>query len=116
VGICLASIIALLPAPSGLNHTLVVSGIAISSMTAMAYAVLNTLSKGDPSAQFDATSSIQFTDIVQATAVRAFALFTLYLALFSVPLPSLELPVLALASLRIPQTLSVLYLVSPLCV
>ena len=94
-----------------LNRTLVIVGLVSASMLAMAYALLSIVSNTDKLSGVQASYSLQFVEILQPTATRAFALITLYLAFFSVPFPELPLQGLMFAFLRALQAMSVLYLV-----
>ena len=111
LGVCLASVVALLPPLIDISRTLVIVGFVNASMLAMAYALLSIVSNTDKSAGDETGSSLNYVEILQLTATRAFALVTLYLAFFSIPFPDLPFQGLMFASLRATQAISVLYLV-----
>lgn len=112
IGICLTSSIALIPAFGRFDQTVVVFGVANACVTAMAYTLISMLANRDYSTGMGTSREIQMADILQPTSIRAFALTTLCLALFSVSLPVLDFQILAHTTARIVLIWSVSSLVS----
>jgi hypothetical protein len=110
------SIAALLPRFDAISQPTAMAGLAMGSMITLMIALIPIASQTERSEYADPASSVHFIDLLQPMSVRAFALMTLYIALFTVPPPSSQIWVLLLLGLRVAQVLSVYYLVSFLAV
>jgi hypothetical protein len=106
------SIVALLPGFDAISQPTAMAGVAMGCMITLAVALILLASQTEQSDYTDLTSSVHLIDILQPTSLRAFALITLYIALFTVPLPLSQIWVLLLVVLRLAQVLSIFHLVS----
>ena len=86
--------------------------IPFTILTSLVYVLMARLAIEPGPFGHDGNSFFRSTEVIEPIALRAFALWTLYLALNAVPFPSLRFLVLLFTFLRVVQVFASLSLVS----
>ncbi|RMD43943.1 hypothetical protein DV735_g1237, partial [Chaetothyriales sp. CBS 134920] len=112
VATCIVSVLGLVFSGPRFDYRMLRYGISYAVLTASAYSSLVAISRGDSSHDMDRAFFSRLLDPLDAISLRAFGMCTLFLALTSTPMPSMDVLALVFVMLRVIQLFAIITLCS----